>query len=219
VTAILSDTDEHYRYIAVGAITQNAANDYAEVLLESGEAGTASSTAVITTELKGDFAPNAFGKDKHGVAVWDVKQWHSVWDNLSGLLEAAQTNDVSWGIHSGPAVRTTVIPIENQDAGPVPEKKWSAQDIQAAAGEVYRTIKLDDQYLEPVDNIGGTSFGRLLTRERYSLFVDATGNSAAHKISVGMDARRVIVPLTEVFFDRDTIAGLLDAVVLDAILG
>lgn len=219
-SAIISEgVDEHYQYIGVASLLQNAANDYTEVLLDTGEAGTNSGVAVITVSLLPEFAPNAFGKRSHGATCWDVKSWYMT-TGASVIAEAGQTNTQTIGIHSQVAVRTTPPGVHAADAGPVPPMQLTAKTITGAAGEVVQLDKQFEKIDMPQERFpDGNSFHNLLTKGRYSLYIDGTGNPAVTNVRFGMWARRVTVPLNELFFDRDTIEGLLDAVVLEAILG
>lgn len=216
--AITSSTDQHYQYVPMGSILQNAANDYTEILMESGKSASNSGTGVVTNELKVEFVPSAFGKGVHGGSCWDIKSWDFE-VAIPVEVEAAQVNRQNFGIHTLTSVQTTA-PLRHQDGYLIDIQEF-AESQTGAAGELLQdraelgvTKDMPIQFFED-----GISFNYLATKAAYNFYIDGIGNAAVHTARFGIWARRVIVPLTELFFDRDTIAGLLDGVILEQILG
>lgn len=216
MSAIISESDEHYQRIPIGRITQNSANDYTEVEIEPAEAATNSGTAVINISLKPTYVPNAFGKGRHGASVWDVKQWIHKW-LAPIIMEAGQTNGLSWNITDDGATRT--VQPRLSDEGVLEAYETEAKTITGAAGEIFTLMETTTKHPQPMEILDGNSFNLLLTASKYRMGMDSVGLGSTRESQLAMDARRVIVPLNEVFFDREDIAGLLDAVVLESILG
>jgi len=207
----------HYQHVGIGSLVQSSANDYTEAIIKSGESATNSGTFTLTEAIEVEFIPDAFGKDKHGGSVWDCKEF-DFHVNLPVEIEAGQVNSKQYGIHSDSEVRTTEIRPDDKDyvAGVVE----FVETTTGAAGEIVQDRRnLITRYKFPQELIDGNTYGLLLTKAQYKLYMDGGGNAAVFTLRAGMLARRVIVPLTEVFFDRETIAGLLDAVILDSLLG
>ncbi len=216
--AILSESDQHYMYIGIATITQNAANDHQEIILDAGEGPTNNGSGSVTTPMLPETVLNAFGKGRHGVGVWDVKKWQVIF-NAIVVMEAGQVNSQHWGVHSLEGNQSAIPAGSNKNGGPVPARGVLARSITGAAGEVTSMLELHDHQDNPAENFDGTSFNQLLTKGNYRFWIDGAGNPNVVTAELGAWMRRVIVPLTEVFFDRDTIEGLLDAIVLSSILG
>jgi len=216
---IISDTDLHYQYVPIASLIQGSASDYTEVLLEDGETATNSGVVVITNEIKAEFVPNAFGKARHGASVWDIKQWTFDTSREVEMETAQVTNAMEYGVHNSAATRT--VRPRAHEVGYLIAHHMFATDFATASGEVGTVTELVKQDPMPIERQpSGNSFNYLATKSRYVLYLDGTGEDVSVvSLSLGIWARRVIVPLTELFFDRETIAGLLDNVILDSIFG
>lgn len=217
MSAIITDSDQHYQRHPMASLAQNSANDTTEVLLESGETATNSGTATVAADMKPEFAPNAFGKGKHGATVWDIKKIQAE-VSVSIRTEAGQLdNTQEWWITNDGTIRTAAPRISG--VGTEEKRKLNASTVTGAAGEIVTIQDLVKDIDYPMEIIDGISFHKLWTRNQYRFGINGTGLPATFSVHLAFDGRRVVVPLTELFFDRDTIAGLLDAVVLEAILG
>lgn len=221
VTAMPSESDMHYQHVGVAALTQNAADDYTEVELNggadaNGTTPTNSGTVVNTNSLAPELALNAYGKGKHGASVWDVKEflvgWNTTPPNVAGTIVT-----LDWALSSDGATRTSPV-LPHEDAF-VEGDSRVVNNTSAAAGTTTTGVNSKIQrYPQPQQMIGGHEFHNILTKAKYRFGIDGSNDTGAKTARLGMKARRVIVPLTEVFFDRGTISGLLDAVVLESIL-
>lgn len=214
--AALSETDIHYQYIPLATLTQNAANDYTEVQIETGETATNSGASVITNELKSEFVPNAFGKGNHGASVWDIKQWEM--EPNKPVEQEVASNELMYGVHTEASTRTGEI-LKHEDDYLIGNHEFS-EVTEAAAGELIQD-RPTKEFVKtmPQEVIDGQTFGYLATKGQYKLYINSSGEAAVTAIRLGIWARRVIIPLTELYFDRDTIEGLLDNVILATIFG
>ncbi len=213
--AITSASDQHYQYVPISSLLQNSANDYTEVRIDNTSSATNSGVATHNEDIEPEFSPNAFGKSSHGVACWDVKRW-VFRSSIAPLTEAGQINNLSYGITDDGLTRTA-IPTPDDD-GYLLMNDYEVKTITGATGEVVSFFNKVQRIDEPMDIIDGTSFHHLLTKSHYRFFLDGTGLPGVVAVGFGILARRVLVPLTEVFFDRETISGLLDAVILESLL-
>lgn len=214
--AILSASDQHYQHVGIARLLQNAANDYTEVRLDGSSTATNSGVATHRNDIEPEFSPNAFGKSNHGVACWDVKRF-IFRPSRNVVLEAAVINNLQYGITDDGQTRTT--PVLPDEDGWVEGADFEATSLTGAAGEITQVADKVKRYDQPFDmSDGQNTFHNLLTKSQYRLYIGGAGNPAVLTIMLGMLARRVLVPLTEVFFDRETIEGLLDAVILESIL-
>ncbi len=213
---LLSEGDQHYQYVAILSLAQASANDYTEVAMDGAGTPTNSGTSNQRESLLPEFAPNAFGKGKHGAAVWDIKEF-LVGQTRGNVLEAGQTNLLGWAIVDDGTTRTSLA--GEHLPGYVAADEVETKSITGAAGEVFTVQKLRNRYAFPMDIVDGQSSHFLATAAAYRFGIDSTGIAVTNEFRLGMRARRVIIPLIEVYFDRETIAGLLDAVILESILG
>lgn len=200
--AVPSETDIHYGYVALGSFVTSAAD-----LLTP----TQISKDIIDPKIQ----LNAFGKDKHGMLCWDVKEFIVEPPNTGINSEGAdQDLQQEWQI-SGDNSRTGVAPTaridpNNDDYVASGRQIYLSEDD--TDGTMTRFIRnVLDRY--PFDNqmIDGNSFGQLLTAGHYWFSIDTNNLGAVATFTLGMRARLVIVPLTEAFFDQRDVSELLFA--------
>lgn len=216
--AALSETDIHYQYVPLISLTQGSANDYTEAKIESGEAASNSGVVVQNNELKSEFVPNAFGKGAHGASVWDIKQWEME-PNKPVEAEAAQSNQQQFGVHTSPTTQTTEL-LKHQDGYLIGNNDFhEAQEAATNTGITQDRPTQEFVKTMPQEVIDGQTFGYLATKGQYTFYLNGAGNAAVSAVRLGIWARRVVIPLTELYFDRDTIEGLLDNVILASIFG
>lgn len=216
--AILQDIDEHYQYIALAA---DPDDDEASFIQSAADADTV--IQIDAERIKPELIFNGFGQGRHGVLVWDVKRFTiRLLFNLQGITVNEQ-NGFLIAIQSDnnrempvAANRSVESPAGSQW---IDGMDWQHNSDQNAAGEVVTFWNRIKQLVQPKENIEGTDFGRLLTSAHYAVGISSSANfaSTALQIQLGMDARRVMVPLTEVFFDQQSLDAFLGQIALAAI--
>lgn len=212
----LVEGNEHYDYVPIGSIVMDGANGFENQEVTSEEQ--ADSTATVSAKhvsLAPTLVPNSFGKGLHGALCWDVQEWVMALSS-SPDLEADQTNSMIMGISSG-GVGTVIR--NPDDAEYVLQRSIQNKNLSTAAGESNHVIELVKHFPNPMQIIEGNSFHKLLTKARYHINIAGSGNATARTGRWGMSARQVMVPLLEVFLDRDTIESLISFGVLAGILG
>lgn len=214
-SAILSESDQHYQHVGLVRLTQNNVNDYTEVEIEPGKVATNSGLVIHTTSLAPSLAPNAFGKGKHGAQVWDVKEWVVKMKPLPNLISNTFAWQ-GWALTDDGATRTSIA--TPSETGFVDGDEEQTANTTGAAGEISHWGRVVNRWPQPSDIIGGTSFNNLLTAERYRIGIQSVGNTGKPQLDFGMKARRVLIPLNEVFFDRGTLANLLNMIAIEALL-
>jgi len=195
--ATLQDIDEHSGFVNLTTLVESAPNTFTAAQIDD-------------DEISPDIVLNAFGKGKHGMLVWEVKQW-VVERNSMELINNTNTQ-----------TRFAIIADNSRD-GEVPTAFIDADDgdyilqlvddffvSQAAAGEIAVHDPNRVQRINtPVDWLDGNNFGTLLTANHYHLATRGVGLVSAQTYRLGFWGRRVMVGITEAFFDQSAITELL----------
>lgn len=216
--AILSDIDEHYQYIALTPDPDDAQTTFVQ-----SAADTDTVIQVDDARIKPELIFNGFAKGRHGVMVWDVKRFvlrllfslpKTAADNAESVLISIQSdNNREMPVAANRSVSTPAL------SDWVDGVELQVDNDETAAGKAQLLWDRIRRLVQEKENIDGFSFGRLLTSAHYAIGIGSTaGFSAAPlQIQLGMDARRVMVPLTEVFFDQQSLDAFLGQIALAAI--
>ncbi len=216
---VLFEDDQHYQLVPIGTLTESAANTFTTSPINT----TGDMTAVMTSQQNGvgvEMVVNGFGKGKHGLSVWDVKEF--VVAPLGGVDVDAGDNQLDYAISFGDAPTTSPpVPSSSEATGWVMGNRIISDNQEVSAvGEIFAIQKVfsDGRWAMPQEIIGGDSVHYLMTEEDYHVSVLGTGQAAATALTMAMYARRVMIELNEVFFDRGDVKELLNAVLLQGLL-
>ncbi len=214
----LFDDDMHYQLVSIGTLTESAANTFTTSLINRPE----DMNSNMTTQNNGlgvEMVVNAFGKGRHGLSVWDVKEF------LIGFTEYVDVdgddNQVQWALTSGDVPLIVHVPSAGGGNDFVVGDRVTAESATiTAVGEINAQDRLisNSRWQMPMEIIEGNSSHLLMTAENYHLAIKGIGEGAAKVLFAAFYGRRVLIELNEVFFDRGDVKELLNAVLLAGLL-